>query len=206
MPFLKFCEQCQTEVVVCEHIAHEQKPQQTKIEGDLESEPQSISEDLIYLWGIVFAEDLAERDGRPYHPLSRDRYQAAVSKFERLQEKHHELTRQHDCNCNLCRRNGWYLSLVDPSKPKKSALAAFLDGDEGDDRKCHCGCCCQGCRRGGCGAAGGWECICDLCMEGYESRTLGRRFYVIDGVGAAVVRNEELEEFLAEYPCAREVK
>jgi hypothetical protein len=43
-------------------------------------------------------------------------------------------------------------------------------------------------------------------MDEYERRAFGRRFYVIDGMGAVVVRDRELEEFLADYPNAREVK
>ncbi len=149
MSFRPYCLQCERLVDRCEHIARaEELRKQIDEEAQLECDPQYFSEELERLWLIVYAEDLTERRGEPFHPLSRDEYQAAVVKFESFQERHHELTRQNDCDCHLCKDKGWYIPVPASSKPKKkSALATFLDGDDsdrGDESNCGCGCRCYG--------------------------------------------------------------
>jgi len=194
---MTFCEECQTEVVRCEHIAHEQKLKKiAEIEAQWESDPQYLCKELDRQRPSVDTED--ESLWGTY------KYKEACLRWDRLQERHHQLTRSNSCDCHLCKEKGWYIPLLAASKPAmKSALAAFLNGD---DSNCHCGCRCQVCREGGCGGTGGWGCICAVCMDEYERRAFGRRFYVIDGMGALVVRARELEEFLADYPNAREIK
>lgn len=206
---------CRTYCPLCSNVApcvHTERVQEllrtAESEAQRESNPEYLMAEVERLCSIVYAEDYAARKGEPYHPIPEDEYRAAEARFNCFKDRHHELTRQPDCACHLCKEKGWYIPVPAALKPKKkSTLAPFLDGVKvGDESNCRCGCYCQVCCEGGCGATGGWECICNECMDEYERRAFGRRFYVIDGEGAVVVRDRELTDFLAEYPNAREVR
>lgn len=82
------CEVCQTELVGCPHL----------------SDADYLGEQLSRL------HHLADMD-MPQRPYAE--YEALIDKIDRLQERHHRLSRQPNCDCHLCRDRGWFPQELD---------------------------------------------------------------------------------------------
>lgn len=78
-----WCEVCQTETVDCSHL----------------SDSGYLGEQLSRLHRL--ADEWPE--GKPHAE-----YEAVIETIDRLQERHHRLTRQPNCDCHLCRDRGWF--------------------------------------------------------------------------------------------------
>ncbi len=200
------CNRCGNDASLCEHIqTRENLSKSVKTEDSRENDLAYLESECERLWRIVNSEDL----GGPVIP--RNELDQASTELDRLQEKLHYLTRRPSCDCKLCRQKGWHsVSIARPSPERSDSLFGHYLSGGLDDNNCKCGDRCLICLDGGCGLAHNHiperGCICDVCMDEYERLTFGRRFFVIDGVGAISVRDSELAEFLAAYPNAREVK
>ncbi len=180
-----WCEVCRTEALDCEHL----------------SDSEYLGEQLSRLHRLADM-DMPER---PYKEFA-----ALIDKIDRLQERHHRLTRRPNCDCHLCRERGWCVPVVAKSESEyRKSLEEFLANPHDDDW--------LSCsdpfgalnafriRHGICNPDGtphGPMCICDSCMEKLDRDD--RTFWVVDGK-AIVVHAHELDEFRRAYPHAREV-
>ena len=77
-----WCEVCQSELVDCTHL----------------SDPDHLGEQLSHLHRLT--DDWPEGNHAGFEAL--------IERIDCLQERHHRLTRQPNCDCHLCRDRGWF--------------------------------------------------------------------------------------------------